>query len=59
MFNGMPDLEELRLSDATSQGFLEGIKEEETIVPKLSRSFILDARGSNDAITVWMDLSRW
>ena len=40
MFNAIPDLEELRLSDGTSQGSLEGIKEEETFVPKLSRVFI-------------------
>ena len=59
MLTAMPDLEELRLSDGISQGFLEVIKEEETLVPKLSRNFILDIRGSNGTIVVWVDASRW
>jgi len=40
-----PDLEELRLSDEDSQIFLEVSKEEETLLLKLSRLFILDVRG--------------
>ena len=59
IFNAIPDLEELRLFDGTSQGFLEVIKEEGILVPKLFHIFILDARGSNGAIIVWIDASRW
>ena len=55
-FNAIPGLEELRLSDGTFQGFLEGIKEEETLVPKLSVSSFWIPGG---AIIVWMDESRW
>ena len=59
MLNAMPDLEELRLSDGIYQGFLEVIEEVETVVPKLSRLFILGVRGSNCTIIGWMDASRW
>ena len=45
MFNAMPDLEELRLSDEISEVFLAVIKEEESLIPKLSRVFILDTEG--------------
>ena len=46
MFNAIPDLEELRLSDGTSQGSREGIKEEETFVPKLLHVFIWMLEGA-------------
>jgi len=45
MFNAMPDLEELRVSEEISEVFLKVIKEEETLVPKLSRVIILDTGG--------------
>ena len=57
--NAIPGLEGLPLSDGTFQGFLEGIKEEETLVPKLSQLFILDARGRNGAIIILTEASRW
>ena len=45
MFNAMPDLEELRVSKEISEVFLKVIKEEEPLVPKLSRVCILDTGG--------------
>ena len=44
MFNAMPDLEELHVSEEISEVFLKVIKEE-TLVPKLSRVCILDTGG--------------
>jgi len=44
MFNAMPDLEELRVSEEISEVFLKVIKEE-SLVPKLSRVIILDTGG--------------
>ncbi len=41
----MPDLEELRLSEDIPEIFLAVIKEQETLVPKLSRVFILNTGG--------------
>jgi hypothetical protein len=45
MFKAVPDLEELRLADRIAELFQEVIGEDETLVPKLSRIFILDAKG--------------
>ena len=59
MFNGMPDLEELHLCDKISEVFLAVIKEEETLVPKLSRVFILDARGGKVPLQLEGIARRW
>ncbi len=59
MFNAMPDLEELRLSEEISDVFLKVIKEEETLVPKLSRVFILDTGGVKVPFTLDGLASRW
>ena len=45
MFNVMPDLEEPRLSDEISKVSLGVIREEETLIPKLSRIFIVGTKG--------------
>ena len=59
MFNAMPDLEELHLSDEIAEVFLAVIKEEETLVPKLSRVFILDTRGGKVPLKLNGIASRW
>jgi hypothetical protein len=59
MFKAMPDLEELCLSDKISQVFLEVIKEEGNLVPKLSRIFILGAKGAMVPLSFGRDTNRW
>ena len=59
MFNAMPDLEELRMSEEISEVFLKVIKEEEDLVPKLSRVFILDTGGVEAPLTLDELASRW
>ena len=59
MFNAMPDLEELRLSEGISEAFLKVIKEEDAPVPKLSRVFILDPGGVKVPFTLDGLASRW
>ena len=59
MFNAMPDLEELRLSEEISDVFLKVIKEEETLVPKLSRVFIAGTGGLRVPLKLDGIASRW
>ncbi len=63
MFNAMPDLEELHVSEEISEVTLKVIKEEEALVPKLSRVIILDTGGwqkdknrKPKQVTTWSEL---
>ena len=56
--NAVPNLEKFRLVSESSQVFLEVIKEEETLVPKLSHIFILGAGGEMVALDFAHDRSQ-
>ena len=59
MFNAMPDLEELRLSEDIPEVFLAVIKEHDTLVPKLSRVFILQTGGVKVPLQLDGLANRW